>query len=92
MQLKPAEQIALKALTWLLENDDLLPAFMEATGTGEADFRLRTGDSEFLLSVLDFITMNDSWVIAFCDSEALPYLALMQARQAFPGGTETSWT
>ncbi|MFP7569944.1 DUF3572 domain-containing protein [Marivita sp. S2033] len=86
------EQVALKAIVWLAGNDDLLPVFMGATGVGEEAFRDGLSDPEFQASVLDFIMMDDAWVVAFCDTEAMPYDRLMQARAALPGGAQVHWT
>ena len=91
-QRENAENIGLRALAWLVGNDDLRPVFMGATGAGAEDLRARAGEPEFLAAVLDFLTMDDAWVIAFCDAEGLEYNAPMQARQALPGGQEVSWT
>jgi hypothetical protein len=87
-----AETVALKALGWLVANEDLLPVFLGATGASEADMRRAAGDPEFLGSVLDFIMMDDAWVIAFCDAHTLPYERLAEARQALPGGEAVHWT
>ena len=87
-----AEQTALMALTWLVGNDELLPVFMGATGAGADDMRAGAANAEFLASVLDFLMMNDAWVIAFCDAQTLPYDAVMKARQSLPGGADVSWT
>lgn len=87
-----AEQIALKGMVWLAGNDDLLPVFMGSTGVDESAFRYGVGNAEFQASVLDFILMDDAWVIAFCDSAAIPYDRLMQARAALPGGEQVHWT
>jgi hypothetical protein len=92
MQRKQAEIRALSVLEWLVGNDELLPVFLSATGASEADLRLRAEESEFLGSVLDFLMMDDAWVISYCDSQSLPYEILMQARQALPGGQDVSWT
>lgn len=86
------EQVALKAITWLAGNDELLPVFMGATGADEAAFRSGLSSAEFQASVLDFLLMDDAWVIAFCDSEGLPYDRLMRARAALPGGEQVHWT
>jgi len=91
MQRKQAEIRALSVLEWLVGNDELLPVFLSATGASEADLRLRAEESEFLGSVLDFLMMDDAWVISYCDSQSLPYEILMQARQALPGGQDVSW-
>ena len=86
------EQVALKAIVWLAGNDELLPVFMGATGADEASFRAGVGSAEFQASVLDFIMMDDAWVVEFCDTEGLPYDRLMQARGALPGGAQVHWT
>ncbi|WP_299791622.1 DUF3572 domain-containing protein [uncultured Marivita sp.] len=87
-----AEQVALKAIVWLAGNDDLLPVFMGSTGADEAAFREGVGNPEFQASVLDFLLMDDAWVIAFCDTEGVPYDRLMQARAMLPGGQQVNWT
>lgn len=86
------EQVALKAIVWLAGNDALLPVFMGSTGADEAAFREGVSSPEFQASVLDFLLMDDAWVIAFCDSEGLPYDRLMGARAALPGGEQVHWT
>lgn len=87
-----AETVALQALAWLVSHDDLLPVFLGASGASEADLRSRAGDAEFLGSVLDFLTMDDAWVIAFCDTHSLSYETPMMARAALPGGAQVHWT
>jgi len=68
MQQNSAETIALQALGWLAGNDALLPVFLGATGASEADLRERATEPEFLGAVLDFLMMDDAWVVAFCDA------------------------
>lgn len=87
-----AETIGLKCLTWLIANDDLLPVFMGATGAGEADLRAGAQDPAFLGSVLDFVLMDDAWILAFCTAQDLPNDAPMRARAALPGGADVHWT
>ncbi len=87
-----AETLALKALAWLVANDDLLPVFLGATGASEGDVREQAGDPAFLGSVLDFLMMDDAWVIAFCDANTIPYEHPMFARAALPGGQQVNWT
>jgi len=92
MQQNSAETLAIQAMAWLIGNDELLPVFLGATGASEGDLRARVSDPVFLASVLDFLTMDDAWVMAFCDANGLTYEAPMRARQALPGGAEVSWT
>jgi len=87
-----AETIALQALAWLVGNEDLLPVFMGATGATEADLRGAARDPVFLGSVLDFLLMDDAWVIGCCNAITLPYPQLMEARQSLPGGEAVHWT
>lgn len=87
-----AEVIALKALGWLVGNDELLPVFLGATGGSEADLRARAVDPDFQASVLEFITMDDAWVVAFCDAAGLAYDQPLRARYALPGAEQVNWT
>ncbi len=87
-----AETIALRCLGWLLANEELVPVFMGATGAGEDDLRRGASDPAFLAGVLDFVMMNDQWVIDFCAAEQLTTDAPMQARVMLPGGQEEHWT
>ena len=73
-------------------NDEILPVFLGSSGVSAADLRAGAEDPAFLASVLDFVTMDDAWVIAFCDSAGLPYEAPLAARRALPGGGEMHWT
>jgi len=87
-----AETLALQALAWLVGNEELLPVFLGASGASEADLRSQAADPEFLGSVLDFLMMNDAWVISFCDAQGLAYESPMQARMSLPGGAQVNWT
>lgn len=87
-----AETIALQALSWLAGQEEVLPVFLAATGASLTDLASQAAEAEFLGSVLDFILMEDEWVMAFCKSVSLPYTAPMQARAVLPGGQNQHWT
>ncbi|MFY0690665.1 MAG: DUF3572 domain-containing protein [Paracoccaceae bacterium] len=87
-----AQELALDALGWLAASEDLMPVFMNSTGASLDDIRTQAGDPAFLGSVLDFLMMDDNWVIAFCDSRGIAYTRPMEARQALPGGDLPNWT
>ncbi|NNK79268.1 MAG: DUF3572 domain-containing protein [Litoreibacter sp.] len=91
-QSEQAQELALDALGWLASSDDLIPVFLNSTGASIDDVRAQAGDPAFLGSVLDFLMMDDAWVIAFCDSRGIDYARPMQARQALPGGDLPNWT
>ena len=87
-----AETLALQSLAWLAANEELLPVFTGATGSTQSDLRQHAGQPEFLASVVDFLLMDDAWIMACCDALNQPYTALMQARAALPGGADVNWT
>jgi hypothetical protein len=87
-----AEIVALKALTWVVSQEDMLGGFLGTSGTARDELRQRVSEPEFLGSVLDYILTDDAWVIAFCDENDLAYEVPMTARQALPGGQDVSWT
>jgi hypothetical protein len=92
MQREAAETVGMQALAWLAGNDELLPVFLGSTGASLDDLRAGAGDAAFLGSILDFVMMDDAWVVAFCDAAGLPYEAPMRARAALPGGAQVHWT
>lgn len=87
-----AETLALQCLGWLLANEELLPVFMGSTGAGEDDLRHGASDPAFLGAILDFVMMNDDWVVDFCASANVPTDAPLHARIALPGGEQEHWT
>jgi hypothetical protein len=87
-----AETLALEALAWLAGNEDLLPVFMSSSGISEADVKAGAADPVFLGAVLDFLMMDDAWVVQFCDAKTIPYDRMIQARAALPGGEQVHWT
>lgn len=87
-----AEVTGLQVLGWLAGNEDLLPVFQGSTGASEQDIRAGMRDPAFLGAVLDFVMMDDAWVVACCSALGLPNDALMQARQVLPGGEQVNWT
>lgn len=92
MQQDSAETIALNVLGWMAGQDDLLNVFLGASGMSRDDLRTRANQPELLGAVLDFVLMDDAWVIAACDALSLPGESLMQARAALPGGEQVHWT
>ena len=87
-----AETLGLKALAFLIGDEDLLPVFMGASGDSADDLRTRASEPEFLGSVLDFLLMDDAWIIRFGDATDVRYDQVMQARAALPGGGQVHWT
>lgn len=91
MRQESAETVALQALAWLAGNDDLFPTFLGSTGAAASDIADRATETAFLAAVLDFLLLDDAWIMAFCDAARLPYTAPRNARAMLPGG-EASWS
>ena len=87
-----AEMLAISALGWMAGNEEVLGQFMNASGASADDLRSAAQDPAFLGGVLDFLMLEDAWVIGFCDAENLPYDTPMRARAALPGGDAMHWT
>ena len=87
-----AEIVGVKALGWLAGNDELLPVFLGSTGASTEDLRDNVQEPEFLGSVLDFVLMDDAWVVALCDAEGIDYNEIAAARAMLPGGEQIHWT
>ncbi|MGV6850404.1 MAG: DUF3572 domain-containing protein [Marinibacterium sp.] len=92
MAREAAETFALDALGWLAGNQELLPVFMGASGAGLDDLRARAGDPEFLASVLDFLLMDDAWILSVCSDLGVSPEIPRAARAALPGGAQVHWT
>lgn len=92
MKSERAEHIALLALTWLSTNEELLPLFLGASGADVAGLAASAENPAFMGSVLEFLTMDDDWVIAFCDDNGLKYEEPLSARYSLPGAQAVHWT
>lgn len=87
-----AEVIGLQALAWLAGHDELFPAFLTASGASPDTLASRATEPAFLIAVLDFLMIEDAWLIGFCDTVGLPYDTIDRARQSLPGGARVHWT
>lgn len=92
MKQDTAETRALDVLGWLLGQDELLPVFLGAGGVTEADLRRRAGEPDFLASVLDFVLLDDAWVLDCAGALGWPPERVAQIRAALPGGDLPNWT
>ena len=92
MNPREAEIYALKVTNWLISNQDLLDVFMNSTGVSEATIKSDFHDGVFLAAVLDFLLLDDNWVIAACDAMQLEPEAMHFARLLLPGGERANWT
>ncbi|QYX57923.1 DUF3572 domain-containing protein [Roseovarius sp. SCSIO 43702] len=89
---KSADTLGLEALAWLVGNDELLPVFLGSTGASEDDLRAGATDPSFLAAVLDFVMLDDAWVLGFARDTGHAPEAVLRARRALPGGAHVEWT
>ena len=87
-----AETLALKALAWLVSNDDLLPVFLGASGASVDDLKSQAATSAFQVAVLEFLTMDDAWDVGIRGTKTPPYEAPMMAAQVLAGESRRHWT
>ena len=87
-----AETRALEVLNWVLSEDDLIQVFMGATGASQNDLRSNTLSHEFLLSILDFVLMDDRWVISCSKFLNIDPSQIQLIRMSLDGGQEVTWT
>ena len=87
-----AETRALEVLTWVLSEDDLIQVFMGATGASQNDMRSNTLSHQFLISILDFVLMDDRWVISCGKFLNIDPSQIQLIRMSLDGGQEVNWT
>ena len=92
MTLEEAETYALKAANWLLSNQELLDLFMGSTGVSENTIKSDIQNTVFLVAVLDFLLLDDKWVMEACDAMKLQPELMQTARLFLPGGDQVNWT
>ena len=80
-----SQTIALKALSYLAADSDLLEPFLGATGLSLADLRAGATDSAFLAGILDYFLQNEALLLAFAGASELAPETILQARQRLPG-------
>jgi hypothetical protein len=88
IHVEEAEAIALKALTFVAEDDARLRAFLGAAGLSLVDLLSRASDPLLLGGVMDFLMQSDSLVCDFAAAAGLKPEDVVAARRALPGGND----
>ena len=87
-----AEAIAVKALGWMAERNDVMEIFLSATGAAPDELRTQAGDPHFLGFVLDHLLGQDQWVLDFAEMSQIEPTDVLSARAHLPGGDIPNWT
>lgn len=80
-----AEVTALRALAWLVADQDRALRFLALTGCDCDTLRQRAGEADVLGAVLDYLLDDESALRAFADDVDLPAQSVALARHALPG-------
>lgn len=65
---------------------------MGSTGVSGNTIKSDFQDGVFLAAVLDFLLLDDNWVIAACQAMQLEPEAMSAVRLLLPGGQKVNWT
>jgi len=87
-----AETLALRVVDFLARTDDLLEVFLASSGLAAEDLRRRLDDPDILAAALDFVLLDDDWVVAFAGEAGVDPAEVAAARRALPGGELPHWT
>ena len=82
-----AETIALKAVHFILSDDEIQQNFINFTGILPSDFENVIKDPGFLGGVLDFLLANDDKLVEFCTKNEIAPEEPSRVRGLFPGAT-----
>jgi len=85
-----AETLALEAISFIAGDDDLVAGLFDQTGMGGDELRDALGNADTvgqtLAGVLDYLLMNDEWVLNFAEQVNIAPEKVLSARAALPGG------
>ena len=86
-----AEILALKAVTFVISNDDLRDRFVALSGIDEGMIKTAVQDRVFLISTLEFFVNFEPDLIAFAKEEGIPPESVTTAWRTLGGGTGQDW-
>ena len=89
--LAAAEDIALKALTFLASDIERLGRFLALTGLSPQTIRAAAHDPGFLIAVLDHIAAEDALIVAFAADNGLDPAHVAQARGVLARNRSEQW-
>ena len=84
-----AEVIALRALTWIAGDDDLMVGFVSVSGADLSEIRDRATEPAFLAGVMDYVMADEELLLAFARINDLQPEQVAKAARTLGGGA--SW-
>ena len=92
MDREQAETMALQALGWMANDPEIMGQFLGWSGASAEDLRDIGASSDLVAAVIDFILLQDDWVIDAARDIGIPPEKFASIKAALPGGAETHWT
>ena len=80
-----AETLAIEALSWLAGDEEALSQFITLSGIGPDALRSAADDPGFLAALLDFVTSEDSRILAFAAYAGVKPERVVAARRVLNG-------
>jgi hypothetical protein len=80
-----AEDVAIRALSFLAGDEARLGRFLAATGIGPAEIRAAAREPRFLAGVLDHLADDESAMLAFSQEIGIPPEQIARARDRLSG-------
>lgn len=87
-----AETLALQALSFVANDEDMLIAYLHLSGMTLESLKKSASHKETLASILDFLLQNEKRLLEFCQSYSIPPDVPAKARRLLPGGDEIPYS
>jgi hypothetical protein len=81
-----AEHVAVQALSFIAGDGERLGGFLAATGIGPDQIRAAAREPGFLAGVLDYLSTDESLLLAFAAEAEFPPELIERARQVLGSG------
>lgn len=92
MRHEDAHVLAIRTLGWMASQEGLLDGFLSVSGASAEDLRTQADDPDFLTGVLDYLLMEDRWVLECAAELGVQPETIMGARAVLGRGDLRHWT
>ncbi len=87
-----AKIVALRALAYLVRDEDVLQRFMDLSGSDAMDMRQRADDPAMLAGILDFFLGNEVQLLEMCEATEIAVEEPARARHCLAGVQYEEWS
>jgi len=91
MQKEEAETIALQGVSFIFEDDDATARYCSLTGISISEVKENIGNSDFLLSILDYFINFEPDLIALASARDTTPEVIVRAWRTLGGGVGQEW-